>query len=785
MQSPNNKPVKVMHLVADVLPGGAEVLMAQIIKQQSENGRCESVVVTLEAHGEANSLRPELESVAGFHNLECRSFFSSDFRDKFKALLLSEKPDVIHAWSYDCGLVAGAIARFSHGVKVVWAIHSMDLPSRHEYSWLRFNTLKLLVGIGSRIIPHKIISCSDVATDAHVKFGYPRKRCMTIPNGVDTGRFQTSEKAAEKTRESLGIPDEAPIVGYLGRSHPVKRLEDFFAAVEILMQKHNNLHVVALGFDKVDLYPEAKTAYENLSDPARVHILGSRQDVEQFLPAFSVNLLTSSSEAMPMVLMEAMSCGVPCVSTDVGSASEIIDESGALVEVGNPQALAGATEKLLSESDAKREQARAAILENFCITKTERLHSELYQQLAGRGTENPKVIHLVNDLDFGGAQTILHRLAKGLHGKDFHQKVISVLPLGRLAPGFSESGIKVDTLNVRGLISGLAGVLRMAKMIRREKPDILQTWMFHSALIGEIASLLAFRRTKVLWSIHHTKLGKESSKMTTRIIQRTLAFLSSFAPERIIYCSKSSLDLHHADGFAEKKSELIFNGTDESYYSPDDAACKNFRNEYGIPADAPLVGMAGRYHPQKDFANLLKAFALVQKEIPAAHLVACGPDVTRDTSALKELADCCPFPNQVHLIGPRLDMEKVYPALTIAALSSCEGEAFPLVLGEAMSCEVPCVATDVGDSALIIGDTGRVVQPRDHQALAAATIELLAEDLFELGDKARLRVISEFSLSRYVEAHASLYREITTNSQAERTAKMAAAVNEKPQPISH
>ncbi len=150
--------------------------------------------------------------------------------------------------------------------------------------------------------------------------------------------------------------------------------------------------------------------------------------------------------------------------------------------------------------------------------------------------------------------------------------------------------------------------------------------------------------------------------------------------------------------------------------------------------------------------------------MPGAHLLACGPEVSRDTAALRELADACPFPDQVHLIGPRRDMASIYPALTLGALSSCEGEAFPLVLGEAMACGVPCVATDVGDSALIIGDTGRVVSPRDPAALAAALTGLLklsGDDYGRLCQAARERVNREFTLGSYVSAHASLYNRLS------------------------
>ena len=783
---------KVLHVLSDVLPGGAEVMLLALLKQQHANHTCDSIVASLEDHGEPNSLRPSIEKVAGFHHLDCTSFFSREFTSKFKKLLDQEKPDVVHAWSHDSGLVAGLIARYQYGIKVVWGIHALDLPSRHEYTALRFGILKTIVGIGSRFIPNRIISCSSIATDAHVRFGYPRKRCVTIANGVDTERYQPNEKSAAASRNQLGISSNSPIVGYVGRSHPVKCLEHFFSAAGLIMDQRSDVHFVALGFTADDLYPLAREAYEELPDTSRMHLMGSCPDIEKYLAAITINVLCSKSEAMPMVLMEALSCGVPCVCTDVGSSKDVVGEIGSSVAAGNPVILAEATLKLLDQVIGDREQwakkARARALKHFSIMKAEKKHTQIYSDLSEKsGARAPRILNLVNSLDVGGAQTVLSRLAGGLDQQGFEQSVVSVLPPGKITPWFTEAGIPVQSLDARGLFSGIRGVFRMARIIRKEKPDLIQTWMFHSAIIGELAGLLSMRSPRVLWSIHHTKLGKESSKFTTRMIQRTLAFLSSRSPERIIYCSQSSQDLHIEDGFDASKSQLIFNGTDIELYKADDSAKQEVRDRYNIPMDAPVVGMAGRYHPQKDFANLLRAFALVQKSIPEAHLIACGPDVSRDTEALRELADLCPSPSQVHLIGSHLNMQKIYPAFSLASLSSCEGEAFPLVLGEAMACEVPCVATDLGDSALIIGDTGKIVQPRDSEALAVAMVDMLSlgESLQEKGKQARQRVADRFALSLCVNTHADLYRSLVEPNQPVAQDDSYKAVTSSQQAVSH
>jgi len=752
--------------------------MLNVIKQQHKEDVCDNAVAIIWGADEPNSLKSEIEAVASFHNLDCNSFFSREFYVKFKQLLKDEEPDVVHAWSYDSGLVAGFIARFMHRTKVVWGIHSLGIPSRHQYTALRYGILKTMVGIGSRLIPHRIISCTKPATDAHVKFGYPRKRCVNIANGIDVNRFNIDSAIAVSVRQDLGIDATAPIVGYIGRSHPVKCIEGYFDAASILMRKRPDVHFVVIGFSVDSLYVKARDAYDKLPDPSRMHILGNCEDPSKTIPAFTINALSSKSEALPMSLMEAMSCGVPCVTTNVGSAAEVVGEAGKCVSPDDAQALSVAMDDLLDEVLLDpipwSQKAREHCLNYYNIVDTEKKHTQVYSELSGVEADNrsvsPRVLHLVNSVGLGGAEELLKRLTIALKKDGFDQIVVPIIPGGSLTPEFEKAGIPVKTLDVRGPFSAVRGLFRLAGMIRREKPDLIQTWMYHSALIGEIAAILSLRFPKTLWSIHHTKLGKESSKFTTRVTHRILAMLSARMPERIIYCSKSSVDLHLESKFSDTKTQLIFNGTDTTVYQPSFEAKKKFRNEFDIPIDAPLIGMVGRYHPQKDFANLLRAFAIVQETIPNAHLVGCGRNVDRKEDALRELADACPYPSQVHLIGPRMDMPQVYPAFTMSALSSCEGEAFPLVLGEAMSCEVPCVSTDVGDSGLILGDVGYLVPPRNTEDLAAAMTKMLSlpkDELEALGVASRKRVEENFTLRTYSQAHARLYRSLLPSCHAE------------------
>lgn len=118
--------------------------------------------------------------------------------------------------------------------------------------------------------------------------------------------------------------------------------------------------------------------------------------------------------------------------------------------------------------------------------------------------------------------------------------------------------------------------------------------------------------------------------------------------------------------------------------------------------------------------------------------------------------------DRIHLLGLRNDMNRVMSALDIFSSSSC-GEGFPNVIGEAMACETPCVVTDVGDSALIVGDTGIVVKPSDPVALAnawATMIEKGEQHRKTLGKQARQRVLENFALKKIVQQYESLYQSI-------------------------
>lgn len=374
--------------------------------------------------------------------------------------------------------------------------------------------------------------------------------------------------------------------------------------------------------------------------------------------------------------------------------------------------------------------------------------------------EQIKIMHVITGLSTGGAETMLCKLLSGIDKSRFHCTVVSLTDRGSLAGQITAMGISVDALHMPRGVPDPRGVWRLKRLICRERPDIVQTWMYHSDLVGGIASRLAFHRS-IIWNIRHSNLDPAANKKTTLLTARICALLSGWMPEKIICCSEASRQVHVDMGYDKDKMVVIPNGFNLDAFHSDPEARVAVRRELGTEPDAVLLGMAARFDPQKDHANFVRAAADIAKVKDDVYFVLCGKDVDWDNAQLGEWIREAGLTERAFLLGPRTDIPRLTAALDLACLSSAFGEGFPNILGEAMACGVPCVTTDVGDSAAIVDDTGRIVSPKDPQAFAAACkelIELGPEGRARLGSRARKRIEENFELSRIINKYEQLYQ---------------------------
>ncbi len=355
---------------------------------------------------------------------------------------------------------------------------------------------------------------------------------------------------------------------------------------------------------------------------------------------------------------------------------------------------------------------------------------------------------------------MLLRILKGLDSR-YEPSVVSLSNVGEIGEKIRELGIPVDVFPMRPGLSLFAQFFHLVRHIRQLQPDVVHTWMYHADLIGGVAAKMGRAKT-IAWSLHNTNLERDKTKWSTRFVVRCCALLSSWLPDRILSCSSAAIMVHAVRGYAKDKMIFIPNGIDTIRFQPRMDARVSLRKELDMPEDARLVGMIGRCDPLKNHEGFLVAAAKIHRRLPNVHFILAGKGVDPDNRALVKKVMSEGLDGVVHLLGLRNDMPRVMAALDVL-VSASHGEAFPLVLGEAMACCVPCVVTDVGDSAYIVGDTGIVVERDNMNALAAATEELLhlsASELAALGCKARDRIEKHFKISQIIDRYQSFYDDL-------------------------
>lgn len=369
-----------------------------------------------------------------------------------------------------------------------------------------------------------------------------------------------------------------------------------------------------------------------------------------------------------------------------------------------------------------------------------------------------KITFIITNLATGGAEMMLLKLLQHIDRNRFEPMVISLVGMGEIGSRIAELGIPVHALGMRRGIPNPMLVLKLAWLLRQNPPDIVHTWMYHADLLGGLAARLAGCR-KVVWGLHHSNLSKSENKRSTLWVVKACALLSHWLPSQILSCSARAKVVHAAIGYTADKIVVIPNGFELDRFQPDAVARDSVRVEFGLPLDTPLVGLVARFDSQKNHFGFVRAAAQVAERLPQVHFVLAGAEVDERNIALKSAITKSGLQERMHLLGRRDDVPRLIAALDVLA-SSSHGEAFPNVLGEAMACGVPCVVTDVGDSADIVGKTGRVVSAGDMDGLArelVAVLELPVANKLALGEQARARVEEEYEIGHVANLYQVFY----------------------------
>jgi len=327
--------------------------------------------------------------------------------------------------------------------------------------------------------------------------------------------------------------------------------------------------------------------------------------------------------------------------------------------------------------------------------------------------QNVRVMHVITGLDTGGAETQLVLLAETRKEKGAEDIVVSLIPGGALRARLEGVGVAVHDLGIQRGRPSLAGLLRLRSLIRRTKPQIVQSWMYHADLIAAFALRFSGRRrqTPLIWGIRCSDMKLANYGRGLGRTVRLCARYSHLA-DMVVANSEAGLHAHHDLGYRPQHSRVIDNGIDTVRYRPDAVLRAEVRAELGIGADAPLVAHVARVDPMKDHQTLLSAM----RDLPDVELLLIG----LGTESLAARPGW-------YGLGRRSDVARLLSASDLIVSSSAYGEGFSNALAEGMAAGLPAIATDVGDAARIVGDAGRIVPPGDAKALAEAIRELAFE----------------------------------------------------------
>ena len=290
-------------------------------------------------------------------------------------------PDVVHSWSYHTDLILGLLSPLMRGIPIFWSIRQTNLSSFHN----KRTTLVVvrLCAALSRFVPYEIICNAHSAKSSHARFGYKSDKIKVIPNGIDCDIFSPSRSLNKKFRSELGIAEDVPIVGMVGRFDSQKNHELFFDAAKLIADIQPRC-IFALSGKEIDHENEAlKQMIGRRKLTSQTILLGRLDDVPTVMNGIDVLVLSSAGEGWPNVVGEAMACGTPVVSTNVGEAKHIVGDTGVTIESMDASALAnGALEIMSLDKASYRElsrRARSRICENFDIEKI----AEQYQAKYG------------------------------------------------------------------------------------------------------------------------------------------------------------------------------------------------------------------------------------------------------------------------------------------------------------------------------------------------------------------------------------------------------------------
>lgn len=362
--------MKVLHIITGLENGGAEGALYRLCASDKEN---EHQIVSLMDKGVYGNKYDSIGIALFCLNMPRGKITLKGFI-KLVRLIRTNHHDIVQTWMYHADFFGGICSLFAGNTSIFWGIRNSYISSEDKSKKTLF--IAKLCAVLSYIIPKKIISCSYQATKLHESMGYKSSKMITIPNGYDLNRLLPDLQGGLLLREEWKIKSDTIIIGMVARWDPMKDHASLIAALEKLnMDKQFNWICVLVGSNITNENVQLVELIKKSNLENKIRLLGQRDDINRIMSALNIHVLSSSSEAFPNVVAEAMACATPCVATDVGDASLIVADFGWIAQPMDPVDLKNQIRNAMiastqSESwDKLKNDCRFHILSNFGIEK--------------------------------------------------------------------------------------------------------------------------------------------------------------------------------------------------------------------------------------------------------------------------------------------------------------------------------------------------------------------------------------------------------------------------------
>ncbi len=371
--------ISILHVITGLSHGGAEAVLYRLCTSK-QTDVTHQVISLMDLGKYGPLLQNDGINVKVLDNTKSITALFSIFR--LTKMIRTSNPDIVQTWMYHANLIGGVAAKLAGCKNIVWSIRHTKLE--HNKKSTQF--VSWLCGKLSKLIPVAIVGCSESAADIHKQYGYAPKKMSVIPNGYDLENYSPSKELGSTIRSELGIASDALIFGMVGRWTPEKDHKTLLESLAIMKKQAYNFICLLVGSEVDEKNTVLAKLIKQNGLQNNVRLLGHRTDITAIMNTLDLHILSSATEAFPNVVAEAMACGTPCVTTDVGDASMIVGNPDWVVPPKRPDLLAEAIGRAISTIQSKGldvlgMRCRQRIVDNFSLDRMVQSYMNLWKSL--------------------------------------------------------------------------------------------------------------------------------------------------------------------------------------------------------------------------------------------------------------------------------------------------------------------------------------------------------------------------------------------------------------------